>query len=154
MAVRPAVGHNDDTMTTTARSALLSLAATALLLLVAAPAGAQIGVPNAPFVAPGPLPEPFGPRPHPFNDPHPVEPWSPFDRVVRVFQVPARTVVVPMDAAEPATPSAAVEWQQVTLPSYQVTETLKGWLVHNHWGVAPVGNAFYWTWRPTYFVAK
>jgi hypothetical protein len=143
---------------TKARFALPGLAALALVVLVAVPAGAQIGEPNTPRVRSGPLPDPFGQQPHPFNDPHPAlpwhEPWTGMDPTVRVIEVPARTVVLPMEAAEPGSSPGSVALRQVTLPGYRVTETTRGWVVHAHWGVQPAGSVYYWTWRPTYFVGK
>jgi hypothetical protein len=141
---------------TMARSALPGLAA-ALVLLLAAPAGAQLGVVNPPTLPPGPAPPPFGSQPHPLNNPHPALPWGgPWMSMgtLRVIEVPARAVVLPMEAAEPGSPPGAAELRQVTLPGYLVTETTWGWVVHGHWGVQPAGSTYYWTWRPTYFVGK
>jgi hypothetical protein len=75
------------------------------------------------------------------------------DPAVRVIEMPARKVVLPMEVAEPGS-SAAVQLREVTLPGYRVTETTGGWVVHGHWGVEPAGSTYYWTWRPTYFVGK
>jgi hypothetical protein len=107
---------------------------------------------------PGQEPRPFGTQPHPFNNPHPALPWAGpwmgIDLPVRVVEMPARTVVLPMDAAQPGSPPSAVQWRAVTLPGYTVTETVRGWVVHEHWGVEPAGEVYHWAWRPTYFVAK
>jgi hypothetical protein len=152
------VGHDKVTVMTMARWPLRGLAAAALLLLLAVPAGAQLGVPNPPVPPAGPEPPPFGSQPHPFNNPHPALPWAGpwkgIDVPVRVIEVPARTVVLPMVAAEPGSPTGAVELREVTLPGYVVTETTRGWVVHEHWGVEPADSVYRWTWRPTYFVAK
>jgi hypothetical protein len=143
---------------TMARSALRGLAGAALVLLLSAPAGAQLGRPNPFTLSPGSEAQPFGTEPHPLNNHHPAEPWGApwmtMDPAVRVIEVPARTVALPMQAAEPGSSPGAVELRQVTLPGYRVTETTRGWIVHAHWGVQPAGNIYYWTWRPTYFVGK
>lgn len=128
-----------------------------LITLAAAPAGAQMGVPNTPVLPPGPSAPPFGNRPSPFNDPYPTQPWNALTgagAVVREFLVPARSVTVPMEVAMPGSLPPVIANRVVTLPGYRVTETTAGFLVHEHWGVEPRGGAYYWTLRPTYFQSR
>lgn len=132
--------------------------AAALSLVLAGPAAAQLGLPNVPQIR-GPLDprtQPFGQDPHPFNDPHPAQPWfwPGGDRVVRAMEVPPRTLTLPMEAVQPGSLPSTVEWRTVTLPGYRVTETARGWIVDAHWGVERVGSVYVWTWRPARFVPK
>lgn len=135
----------------------LAVTAVAVALLATwGTAQAQIGVPNTPLVPPGqPLPPPFGSQPHPFNDSYPTQPWDrsyvgAFGLPVRDVEVPARTVVVPVQAASG---TSAIR-QELTVPGYLVTETTTGYIVHEHWGLQPMGNVYYWTLIPTYFKPK
>ena len=92
------------------------------------------------------------------NNPHPAFPWHypPANQaqVLGETETPPRSVVIPMEVAQPGSQPPTVEWQQVTLPGYQVTETTAGFIVHGHWGVRPMGNVYYWRWVPTYFRSK
>ena len=109
-----------------------------------------MGVPNPGALPPGTNPLtaiPFGDSPNPFNN----SAWAP---VLRVVAIPPLTTVIPMQAAQPGSLPPTIEAQQVTLPGYLVTEMTTGYLVHGHWGVRPVGNAYYWTYFPTNFVRK
>lgn len=139
---------------------VVALAMLVLLGAAGSPAHAQIGVPNTPALRPGqPLPEPFGNAPHPFNDSHPAQPWDRFNPgayglPVGDFEVPPRTVVIPMEVVQPGSLPSTTELQAVTLPGYRVTETTTGFIVHEHWGVRPVGEIYYWTLIPTSFRAK
>jgi hypothetical protein len=140
------------------RAVLSATLAAALGLLLGGPAGAQLGLPNTPQIRGrlDPGAQPFGQSPHPFNDPHPAQPWfwPGGDRVVRVVEVPPRTVTLPMEAVQPGSLPSAVQWRTVTLPGYRVTETARGWIVDAHWSVEPVGPVYVWTWRPARFVPK
>jgi hypothetical protein len=118
-----------------------------------AAAPAQLGVVNPPALPPGSPATPFGRAPHPFNNAHPAQPWSAWNPVLGEFVVAARIVVVPMAVASSGA-GPIVAWQTVMLPGYRVTETSSGYIVHEHWGVEPVGDVYYWAWRPTYYVAK
>lgn len=125
-----------------------------LWLGVAAVAQAQLGVVNPFALSPGSPATPFGADPHPFNNVHPAQPWSVWNRVLREFVVSPRVVVVPMAVVQSRSLPSTVEWRTVILPGYRVTETNHGYLVHEHWGVEPVGNAYAWVWRPAYSVPK
>ncbi|MGH7324158.1 MAG: hypothetical protein ACREJ9_05860 [Candidatus Rokuibacteriota bacterium] len=130
----------------------------ALVALGGSPAFAQIGVPNPPAVPPNQFinTPPFGTQPHPLNNSHVTQPWDLFHRglVVRELHVLPRTVVIPIETAQPGSLPSTIELQQVTLPAYRVTETVGGFIVHDHWEVRPVGNAYYWTFVPTHFRRK
>lgn len=129
-----------------------------LLGLTPSAAFAQLGVPNPPAVPPDEFinTPPFGTQPHPLNNSHVTQPWDLFHGglVVREYQVLPRTVVLPMEAVEPGSLPSTIEWQQVTLPGYRVTETVGGFIVHDHWEVRPVGTAYYWTFVPAHFRRK
>lgn len=99
------------------------------VLLVAWPAQAQLGTLNPFTVKPGTTPKPFGADPHPFNNFHPAQPWSRWNAghgdIIRYFEVPARTVAVPMmtvPAAESLPP--VIEVQAVTIPGYRALAAL------------------------------
>lgn len=135
------------------------LALVALALAFAAPALAQLGQPN-PGALPGTtLPDPFGNAPHPFNNSHPLQPWDPWlwggqGRPIAEHLVPERTVVIPMEVPQAGSLPSFYGPVPVTLPSYRVTETTAGFVIHGHWGVEPRNGVYYWTWRPTNFRGK
>jgi hypothetical protein len=139
---------------------VVALVVSVLLATAGTTAHAQIGVPNTPALPPGqPLPAPFGTAPHPFNDSHPAQPWDRFHvgtvgLPIGDFEVPARSVVIPIEVVHPGSLPSTAEPREVTLPGYRVTETTTGFIVHEHWGVRPVGNIYQWTLIPTYFRAK
>lgn len=141
-------------MVTAVKAVFVSASVVSMLLLGAAPmARAQLGVVNPIALPPGSPATPFGKDPHPFNNVHPAQPWSVWNPVPREFVVAARVVVVPMAVVQPGS-LPTIEWRTVILPGYRVTETKRGYVVHEHWGVEPVGNAYAWAWRPTYYIAK
>lgn len=122
----------------------------ALLLMLSATAEAQLGVVNPFVLPPGTNPlavTPFGKSPHPLNNVL----WP---RIMATYQVPPVTAVIPMETAQPGSLPPAIEVKAVTLPGYAVTEMVGGYLVHEHWGVRQVGNAYYWTYFPANFVWK
>jgi len=131
-----------------------SLVVSMLLLGATSVAQAQLGVVNPVALPPGSPAAPFGKDPHPFNNFHPRQPWSVWDYVLREFVVAARVVVVPMAVVQSGSPPSTIAWRTVMLPGYRVTETKRGYVVHEHWGVEPVGNAYAWAWRPTSYVPK
>jgi|SRR2546422_1785727 len=94
------------------------------------------------------------------NNPHPAMPWhSPWalsnqGLVLREIEVPSRSVVIPMEVVQPGSLPSTIEWQEVTLPGYRVTEKVNGFTVQGHWEVRPHGSAYYWTWVPTHFRSK
>ncbi|MGH7307354.1 MAG: hypothetical protein ACREK6_01525 [Candidatus Rokuibacteriota bacterium] len=135
---------------------LVGVVVLALLRVLGDPAAvpAQLGVVNPAALPPGSPATPFGRSPHPFNNAHPAQPWSQWNRVVRELVVAPRIVVVPMVVPPSGSWPATVVWQTVMLPAYRVTETSYGYLVHEHWGVEPIGRLYYWAWRPTYYVSK
>lgn len=97
------------------------------------------------------------------NNPHPAFPWaypwalsaaSSRGLVLRDLEVPPRSMSLPVEVVQPGSLPPTIEWQQVTLPGYRVTEHVNGFTVHGHWTVSLRGNAYYPTWVPTHFRSK
>jgi hypothetical protein len=59
-----------------------------------------------------------------------------------------------MEVPQPGSLPPKIERREVILPGYRVTETTTGFIVREHWTVRRIGNAYYWTRRPTYFKSK
>ena len=120
----------------------------AALLLGASTADAQLGNVNPVALPPNSTAQPFGNDPHPFNN---VPGWSP---VIRVFDVSARMLSLPVEVVQPGSLPPIIEYRSVTLPGYRITETFGGYIYHAHWGMAPTNGVYYPTFFPQRFVPK
>ena len=120
----------------------------AALLLGASTADAQLGNVNPVALPPNSTAQPFGNDPHPFNN---VPGWSP---VIRVFDVSARMVSLPVEVVQPGSLPPIIEYRSVTLPGYRITEMFGGYIYHAHWGMAPTNGVYYPTFFPQRFVPK
>jgi hypothetical protein len=118
------------------------------LVLVAGSAEAQLGNVNPTALPPNSTAQPFGNDPHPFNN---VPGWSP---VMRVLDVSAQMVWLPVEVVQPGSLPPLVEYRQVTLPGYRITEMFGGYVYHAHWGMAPTNGVYYPTFFPLRFIPK
>ena len=118
------------------------------LVLVAVSAEAQLGGVNPTALPPNSTAQPFGRDPHPFNN---LPPWSP---VVRVLEVSPQLAVLPVEVVQPGSLPPLVEYRQVTLPGYRITEMTGGYVYHAHWGMASTNGVYYLTFFPQRFVPK
>lgn len=118
------------------------------LVLVAGSAEAQMGNVNPTALPPNSTAQPFGNDPHPFNN---VPGWAP---VMRVIDVSARMLWLPVEVVQPGSLPPLVEYRQVTLPGYRITEMTGGYVYHAHWGMAPTNGVYYPTFFPLRFISK
>ena len=116
--------------------------------LLAGSAEAQLGVVNPGALPPNSTAQPFGNDPHPFNN---VPGWSP---VMRVINVDAQMARLPIEVVQPGSLPPLIEYRDVTLPGYRITEMIGGYLYHAHWGMAPTNGVYYPTFYPQRFVPR
>jgi len=123
--------------------------ALAALMVLAAPAAAQVGVPNDPATFPPRQVQPFGDQPHPFNNPHPTMPnaglghSSNYGQVLRQFWVPPRPVAIQRYVPTTAGLPTQYETQWVEVPGYWVTETTLGFVYPEHWTLVQANVGVY-----------
>lgn len=109
------------------------------LLAVAAPAAAQVGVPNPEVQFPAPTVPPFANQPHPFNNPHPSLPNAGlghagnYGQVIGQIWVPPTPVAIQRYVPSPPGYPARYETQWVEIPGYWVVETTLGFVYPEHW---------------------
>lgn len=119
------------------------------VLAVAAPAAAQVGVPNPTVEFPPPNVQPFGTAPHPFNNPHPAMPNAGlgharnYGQVLGQFWVPPQPVAVQQYVPAAAGLPARYETQWVEVPGYWVTETTLGFIYPEHWTLVQANVGVY-----------
>lgn len=120
-----------------------------LLLALAAPAAAQLGVPNPSVDFPPPQVQPFGTAPHPLNNPHPTLPnaglghSSNYGQVIRQIWVPPRPVAIQRYVATAPGYPAQYETQWVEVPGYWILETTLGFLYPEHWTLVQANVGVY-----------
>lgn len=126
-----------------------SLVVAFLLVAVAGPAAAQVGVPNPVIEFPPASVPPFGNQPHPFNNPHPAMPnaglghSSNYGQVLRQLWVPAQPVAIQRYVPAPPGLPAQYETQWVEVPGYWVTETTLGFVYPEHWTLVQANVGVY-----------
>jgi hypothetical protein len=126
----------------------------ALLFLVgvASPAAAQLGAPNT--FSPTPF-APFGPDPHPLNNPHPMLPNAGLGYAANHFWVPPRQVALQVYVPVPDGVPAKYQTMYAEIPGFYVVQTTTGNLYPERWVIDQLNVGVYrWRRAPAQFVPR
>jgi hypothetical protein len=154
---------------------------TVIVLVLASPALAQVGItnPNAPITVvppgsplagqpnvfvkpdlkPGTPPRPSQPfrsdEPHQFNNPHPNTPNAGLGYALNRTWVPPQTVTITGYLPMPGSLSGFYVPQQVEIPGFYVTQTTTGVIYHSRWVLEQRNLGVYaWQLVPDTFVPR